>query len=168
MKGRRQATLFSWENAAKKTLEILEAVPQAQKRQPRGYVPPQEPLEGHFGDGWAGPHLLVRRVELSRWRTMVLEGEASEHCLPMEILIRGNGTVIDEFQLASEGRFGHKTNLPEEGSDSGLVDIEIFASTHFVPRKLRLGKDTRLLSFRLQHLALTDLEGNPMTLYRGQ
>jgi len=168
IKGRRQASLFSWENAAKKTLEILEAAPQAHKRQPRDNVPPQEPLEGHFGDGWAGPRLLVRRVELSRWRTLVLEGEASEHCLPIEIRIHGNGKVIDEFQLASQSRFDREIDLPEAGSDSGLVDIEISASAHFVPRELRLSKDSRRLSFRLQRLALTDLEGNSMTLYRGQ
>ena len=168
MKGRHQATLFSWEKAAKKTLEILEATHHAGKSPASIYEPPQEPLEGYFSDGWAGPRLLVRRVELSRWRTLVLEGEAPEHCLPMEIRIHGNGTVIDEFQLPSAGRFYRKTDLPEDGSDSPLVDIEILASTHFVPRKLRLSRDSRRLSFRLQNLALTDLKGNPMTLYRGR
>jgi hypothetical protein len=168
LKGRRQATLFSWENAAKHTLEILEGAHRAGKSPASSYVPPQEPLEGHFGDGWAGPRLLVRQVELSRWRTMVIEGEASEHCLPIEIRIHSNGTVVDEFQLARKGSFGRKTSLSEEDPKSRLVDIEIFSSTHFVPRELRVSKDDRRLSFRLQRLALTDLEGNSMTLYRGQ
>ena len=165
-KGQSRATLFSWEKAARKALKILEAAPHAQKRQPRSYVPPQEPLEGHFSDGWAGPRLLVRRVELSRWRNLVLEGEASEHCVPLELRIHGDGDRIDEIRLENPGRFGRTTKLPSKGSDSGLVDIEILASSHFVPKDIRATKDDRHLSFRLHHLALTGPEGNPMTLYK--
>ena len=165
-KGRKRASLFSWKKAAQKALEILEGAPQAQKRQPRNYVPPQEPLEGHFGDGWAGQRLLVRRVELSRWRNMVIEGEASEHCVPLELRIHGDGDRIDELRLENPGRFGRTTRLPDRGSDSGLADIEILASSHFVPKDIRATKDDRHLSFRLHYLALTGPDGDPMTLYK--
>ena len=165
-KGRKRAKLFSWEKAAQEALEILEGAPQAQKRRPRSYVPPQEPLEGHFSDGWAGPRLLVRRVELSRWRNLVLEGEASEHCLPLELRIHGDGDRIDEIRLENPGRFGRTIKLPERGSDSGLIDIEILAGSHFVPKDIRATTDDRQLSFRLHHLALTGPEGNSMTLYK--
>ena len=166
-KGRSRATLFSWEKAASKALKILEAAHQAaQKRQPRRYVPPQEPLEGHFSDGWAGPRLLVRRVELSRWRNLVLEGEASEHCLPLELRIYGDGDHIDELRLEKPGQFSRTAKLPAAGSDSGLVDIEILASSHFVPTDIGATKDSRHLCFRLHHLALTGPGGNPMTLYK--
>ena len=166
-KGRSRATLFSWEKAARKALKILEAAHQAaQKRQPRRYVPPQEPLEGHFSDGWAGPRLLVRRVELSRWRNLVLEGEASEHCLPLELRIHGDGDHIDELRLEKPGQFSRTAKLPAAGSDSGLVDIEILASSHFVPTDIGATKNSRHLCFRLHHLALTGPEGNPMTLYK--
>ena len=167
-KGLSQATLFSWEKAAEKTLEILEAAWRTRKLQANSYVPPQEPLEGYFNDGWAGPRMLVRRVELSRWQTMVLHGEASVHCLPIEIRISGNGRLIDEFSLVDGGPFNRKIELPAEGSDSSLVDIEILASAHFVPRKLGQSKDKRRLSFRLQQLALIDAQGHPMTLYGKQ
>jgi len=165
-KGRKRAQLFSWEKSAQKALEVLEAAPEAQKRQPRSYVPPQEPLEGHFGDGWAGQRLLVRRVELSRWRNMVIEGEASEYCVPLELRIHGDGDQIDELRLETPGRFGRTTKLPDRGSDSGLVDIEILSSSHFVPKDIRATTDDRQLSFRLHYLALTGPEVNPMTLYK--
>ena len=99
---------------------------------------------------------------------MVLDGEASVHCLPIEIRIRGDGRLIDEFRLVDGGPFNRKIKLPSEGSDSSLVDIEILASAHFVPRKLRQSRDRRRLSFRLQQLALIDAQGHPMTLYGKQ
>jgi hypothetical protein len=165
-KGQKRVRAFSWEKSAHKALEILEEAPKARKRRPRSYVPPQEPLEGHFSDGWAGPRLLVRRVELSRWRNMVLEGEASEHCLPLELRIHGDGDRIDELRLENPGRFGRTTKLPDRGSNSGLVDIEILANSHFVPKDLRATKDDRHLSFHLHYLALTGPEGDPMILYK--
>ncbi len=165
-KGLRQVTRFSWEKAAKQTLEILESAPRTTKHPAGGHVPIQEPLEGYFPDGWAGPRLLVRRVELSRWRTMVIEGEASEHCVPIEIRIRAEGKRIDEFGFENPGKFSQTTALSTENFDSQLVDIEILASKHFVPEDLRQSKDNRRLSFRLHSLALNDPEGNSMTLYK--
>ena len=97
---------------------------------------------------------------------MVLEGEASEHCLPLELRIHGDGDRIDELRLENPGRFGRTTKLPDRGSDSGLVDIEILANSHFVPKDLRATKDDRHLSFHLHYLALTGPEGDPMTLYK--
>ena len=95
----------------------------------------------------------------------MIEGEASEHCVPLELRIHGDGNPIDELRLDNPGRFGRTTQLPDRGSESGLVDIEILASSHFVPKDIRSTKDSRHLCFRLHYLALTGPEGNPMTLY---
>ena len=76
--------------------------------------------------------------------------------------------LIDEFSLVDGGPFNRKIKLPSKGSNSSLVDIEIRASAHFVPRQLGRSKDKRRLSFRLQQLALIDAQGHPMTLYDRQ
>ena len=76
--------------------------------------------------------------------------------------------LIDEFSLVDGGPFNRKIKLPSKGSNSSLVDIEIRASAHFVPRQLGRSKDKRRLSFRLQQLALIDAQGHPMTLYDKQ
>lgn len=164
-KGFAQAKLFSWQEAAQKTLEVLESAPRTAKRATGDHAPPQEPLEGYFPDGWAGPRLLVRRVELPRWRTMVVEGETSEHCVPIEFRIRGGSGPIDEFSFQHPGRFSRTTELSIDDSDSQLVDIEILASKHFVPQEVGPTKDDRHLSFKLHYLALSDPEGDSMTLY---
>jgi len=162
-KGRRQAASFSWDIAAKETLAVFEKARGQKVARPAGYMPPQDIVEGLYADGWAGPGMLIRRVELSRWRTMLLEGETSGNCSPMQIRIQANRDLVAELELADPGAFCRKIELPPGGPDSNLVDLKIVASGHFVPKKIGLNEDTRRLSYQIKNLTLLDAEGNTMS-----
>jgi len=167
-KGLRQATLFSWEKAARETLAVFEKVCGQRVPRPAGYIPPQDIVEGFYADGWAGPKMLIRRVELSRWRTMVLEGETSCNCSPMQIRVCANREAIAELQIATPSTFNQKIALPPASPDSPLADLQILTSGHFVPRKIGLNEDTRRLSFRVHNLMLIDAVGNTMSFHGKQ
>jgi len=167
-KGRHQAASFSWEISARETLAVFEKVREQRVPRPVGYIPPQDIVEGLYADGWAGPGVLVRRVELSRWRTMVLEGETSGNCSPMQIRVCANRDLIAELQIANPSAFSRKIELPPADPNSPLVDLQILASGHFVPRKVGLNEDTRCLSFRVHNLMLLDAVGNTMSFHGKQ
>jgi hypothetical protein len=167
-KGLRQAALFSWEKAAKETLAVFERVREQRVPRPGGYIPPQDIVEGFNADGWAGPAMLVRRVELSRWRTMVLEGETSGNCSPMQIRVCADRDLVVELEIANPSAFSRKIELPPANPGSPLADLQILARSHFVPRKIGLNKDTRQLSFRVHNLMLLDAEGNTMSFHGKQ
>jgi hypothetical protein len=167
-KGRQQAATFSWEIAARETLAIFEKVREQKVARATGYIPPQDIVEGFYADGWAGPAMLVRRVELSRWRTMVLEGETSGNCSPMQIRVYADRDLIAELQIANPSVFSRKIELPPANPASPLVDLRILASGHFVPRKIGLNEDTRRLSYRVNTMILLDAEGNSMSFHGRQ
>jgi len=164
-KGLLQAAAFSWENAAKQTLALFENV-RGRKAAPKPEnVPPQDVVEGFYADGWAGPEVLVRRVELSRWRALMLQGEASVHCIPVKIRIMADRQLIGELQIADPGEFSRKIDLPVVAAGRQLPDVHIVAERHFVPKKIGLNNDTRRLSYRIQNLALLDAGSEAMALH---
>ncbi len=163
-KGLLQAAAFSWENAARQTLTLFENV-RSQKASPVSEnVPPQDVVEGLYADGWAGPAVLIRKVEISRWRALMLQGEASTHCTPLKIRILADRQLIRELQIVNPGAFSQKIDLPPVASRPKLPDIRILADGHFVPKQIRLNSDTRRLSFKVQTLALLDASGKAMAL----
>jgi hypothetical protein len=167
-KGLRRASLFSWRKTAEQTLEVFEAVRRQGKVRSAAYVPPQEAVEGFLADGWAGPRMLVRRVELSRWRKLILEGEISGNCCPLTIQVQGGRELIDKFETANPGAFSREIELPQRTVQSPLIDLQISADRHFVPQKIGLNKDTRRLSYQLRKLVLVDGEGNTMSFHGTQ
>jgi glycosyltransferase involved in cell wall biosynthesis len=162
--GRRQATLFNWEKAAEETLALFESVRGQVRR--REYGPPQDVVEGYFADGWAGPEILLRRVELARWRTLVLEGEISGNCSPIDIRIMADREKLGELHIKKPGPFSHRLDLPESCT-TPLVDIKIAAGRHFVPRKLGGAADSRRLSYKLRKFELLDTKGVALS-FRGK
>jgi hypothetical protein len=108
--------------------------------------------------------MLLRRVELGRWRELVLEGEISGACAPIKISACGDQSMLDELEFAAPGQFSKRIGLPDRRPEMSLMDIEIIADRYFVPRKLKMNSDTRRLSFRVSNLALMDNEGNRMVL----
>lgn len=164
-KGLKQAARFNWATAAKETLDLFEKVRgQKAAAKPEG-APPQDVVEGLQADGWAGPGILIRRVELSRWRTLLLEGETSVHCSPLEIRIMAGQQTIEAVRLANPGAFSRKIVLPPPAGGPPLPDIHIAAGRCFVPKKIGLNNDKRRLSYRIHHLALIDAEGHAMALH---
>jgi len=93
---------------------------------------------------------------------MVLEGESTRHCYPLQIRVRGGSGVIDEFRLDSPCSFSRTISLPAAAPDSGLSDMQVLSSAHFVPIKLGINKDSRRLSFRVQNLTLLAADGKSM------
>ena len=162
-KGLRQAASFSWEIAAKETLAVFEKALSRKVSRPGVYRPPQDIIEGFFADGWAGPSMLIRRVELSRWRTLLLEGEVSGNCSPIRIKIQTDRDLITELKLENPGSFSRHIKLPSPGPDANLADLRIVASGSFVPKKIGLNQDTRRLSYRIMTLSLLDSEANSMS-----
>ena len=160
--GRTQAARFSWETAARETLALFETVKTG--RAPRmPFGPPQDVVEGFHADGWAGPEILLRNVELSRWRTLLVEGAVSVHCCPLNIQFTVDRQVIRELKIKNPGVLSHRFDIPKAETNS-LADIRLVADRHFVPRRTGISRDTRRLSFQIHKLALIDSEGTAMVL----
>ena len=117
--------------------------------QTNAYLSRTDPWE----DGWVGPRLILCQDICTATRQIVLEGESdlAPMTAPLILTVRLNGEQVCKKRIRESGKFELKLKT-EKHNLSSSCNIEVEASTWFVPHSITKNGDFRPLSWHLSKI----------------
>lgn len=106
-----------------------------------------------WDDNRIGPRLLISRNVAQDSKTLLVKGNADLTYInePLFLIVLVNGQEIGKFQLKENGNFVSHLALPK-GISPGLTDVEIRATSWYVPHHFRKNGDLRPLSWLMEQV----------------
>jgi len=133
----------------------------------RGKIHPQTAVYLDHTDPWddnrIGPRLLISRNVAQGSRTLLVKGNADLTYInePLFLIVFVSGQEIGKLELKENGHFVSHFALPTEISP-GVKNVEIKATSWYVPHHFRKNGDLRPLSWLMEQVEFVmdkDIEG---------
>jgi glycosyltransferase involved in cell wall biosynthesis len=164
-RGREQAALFSWEKAARETLQVFSWAHASHQATQQEVCPQRARLNGLYLDGWA-----MRRVRLDLpfcedVEAVKLEGFSDYIAYPLVIRMKLCGRKVSNQVLDRPGTFTLVGAPRKSLVAPSRLTIEFLANQDFVPQKAGLSSDSRRMAYLIERLALICRGGHEVPLY---
>jgi glycosyltransferase involved in cell wall biosynthesis len=164
-RGREQAAIFSWEGAARETLQVFswaQAHHQATLREAR---PRRARLNGVYLDGWATRRVYLDLPFCEEVQAIKLEGFSDYVTYPLTIRMKLCGRQIIHQPLDRPGTFTLVGAPRRSWTVPSRLTIELLANRDFVPQQIGITPDPRRLAYLIEHLVLICRGEDEVPLY---
>ena len=169
MRGRERAALFSWQETASQTLQVLAWAHSRHTSVQRARPPRRVALIGMYADGWATRKVRLEfpatLPHLEEVEAVKLEGFSNYLAYPLTLRLRINGRRASKVVVKGPGSFAVVGALHTLWTVPSRMTIEFSANRDFIPEQAVLGPDTRNLAYLIERLALICRSGEEVLLY---
>jgi glycosyltransferase involved in cell wall biosynthesis len=168
-RGHEQATVFSWEKAARETLQVFawarshrETVQQVPQRR-RGWI------KGVYSDGWATRKVRLELPSLAPYHAEVedvkLAGVTRYLTYPLTMRLKVNGRRSSDVLIEGPGPFTLIGAFRRSWRMPSHITIDVVANRDFVPEQVGAAEDPRRLAYLIERLSLICRGGEEVPLY---
>ena len=164
-RGREQAALFSWEKAARETLQVFTWARSHHKTAQQATRPRRARLDGAYIDGWATRRVRLDLPYCEDVEAVKLEGESNYVTYPLTIRMKVSGREVSQQILDGPGKFTMVGSARRSWKAPSRLRIELVANRDFIPEQAGIAADTRRLAYLIERLVLVGRGGEEVPLY---
>jgi hypothetical protein len=169
-RGHEQAALFSWEKAARETIDVFDWA--HSHRETVQQTPPAHRawFHGVYADGWATrkvrleiPSLLPYLEEVE---AVKLEGGTRDLAYPLTVRMKINGHLACDRVVEGPGPFTLVGAPRRAWRVPSRMTIDLLANRDFIPESVGAAEDSRSLAYMIERISLICRGGEEVPLYR--
>jgi glycosyltransferase involved in cell wall biosynthesis len=164
-RGREQAALFSWEKAARETLQVFSWARSRHQATQQEVRPQLARLNGLYIDGWATRRVRLELPYCEDVEAVTLEGFSDYIAYPLVIHMKLCGRRVNNQVLDRPGTFTIIGAPRKSWVVPSRLTIELLANRDFVPQETGISSDSRRMAYLIERLALICRGGNEVPLY---
>jgi glycosyltransferase involved in cell wall biosynthesis len=163
-RGREQAALFSWEKAARDTLQVFTWARSHHKAVQHATRPRRALLDGVYLDGWAARRVRLDLPYYEDVEAVKLEGASDYVNYPLSIRMKVNGRGVSQQILDGPGKFILIGLARRSWKRPSRLTIALSANRDFIPQQTGID-DPRSLAYLIERLVLVGRGGEEFPLF---